>query len=564
MGDVREPRVTLTGLIGLAVVVSVLVVFCCMAWFAVQKLSSWMGIDLTSGGEPEDSATLVVAYSPEKAELFLELVENFNSAGHTSADGTPLRIRAVELSPQGMVDGAIGGEFQAVSPDSSFWLSQMDAAYADYIGHDDALLVTQQVRYAVSPVVIVMWRDEAEDMGWPRRPLGWSDLLERARSDPDFRWSHPSTSSAAGLLATLAEFYAGAGKTRDLTIYDVQDQYTLDYVAELERTVSYYGEGEWAVARQIAEQGRGYLDAFVGQEQLVIYLNRLGYDLVAVYPQEGTFWEDHPLALLDLNLTDIQRLTFRRFAEYITGPEAQQLVLEHGYRPADLTVDLEGEGSPFVGTDAVDPSQPQSVLQMPGGQVIEVVLDVWWYTKRPTDVFLVVDTSGSMEGEKLERVRDALTVFINGIRGDRDRVGLVEFYDYPVLRNQLSVLSPSQRLALQNTINSLEAGGGTALLDGVAMAYSLLQTNPDPERIHAIVVMTDGIENSSTLSFGELATRISQGNQTGVPVVIFAVAYGDDADYDTLERLVGITGGRVWEGTPANIRNLYQIISTYF
>ena len=33
---------------------------------------------------------------------------------------------------------------------------------------------------------------------------------------------------------------------------------------------------------------------------------------------------------------------------------------------------------------------------------MEVVRDVWWYTKRKTNVFLVADTSGSMMGEKLE------------------------------------------------------------------------------------------------------------------------------------------------------------------
>ena len=81
-------------------------------------------------------------------------------------------------------------------------------------------------------------------MGWPDKPSSWQDLLTRAQSDPDFRWSHPSTSSASGLLATLAEFYAGAGKTRGLTIEDVTAQTTLDYVAALEKTVRYYGEGD--------------------------------------------------------------------------------------------------------------------------------------------------------------------------------------------------------------------------------------------------------------------------------------------------------------------------------
>ena len=42
------------------------------------------------------------------------------------------------------------------------------------------------------------------------------------------------------------------------------------------------------------------------------------------------------------------------------------------------------------------------------GVAINVVLDAWRYTKRPTNVYLVVDTSGSMEGEKIRRTREAL------------------------------------------------------------------------------------------------------------------------------------------------------------
>ena len=64
---------------------------------------------------------------------------------------------------------------------------------------------------------------------------------------------------------------------------------------------------------------------------------------------------------------------------------------------------------------------------MPPASVIDVVRNVWYYTKRPTNVYLVVDTSGSMEGTKIARTREALTAFVQQIQGDRDRVGVIEF-----------------------------------------------------------------------------------------------------------------------------------------
>ena len=64
------------------------------------------------------------------------------------------------------------------------------------------------MRYAISPIVIAAWDDVARSLGWPDQPVGWSTLQTRAQQDGNFRWSHPSTAYASGLLATLAEFYA--------------------------------------------------------------------------------------------------------------------------------------------------------------------------------------------------------------------------------------------------------------------------------------------------------------------------------------------------------------------
>jgi hypothetical protein len=49
-----------------------------------------------------------------------------------------------------------------------------------------------------------------------------------------------------------------------------------------------------------------------------------------------------------------------------------------------------------------------------------------------------------------------------------------------------------------------------------------------------------------------------------VPVAVFAIAYGKDADYKTLQSLADSTGGQVREGNLDTIRQLYKILSTYF
>jgi Ca-activated chloride channel family protein len=555
----KDPRPILAFL-GLGLVA---VLACC--WGAGALINRVIGPGKTP--TPAVASTgFTVAYSPEKEAAFTQLVAGFNKQDLNTPDGQSIQVAGVPLAPEAMVNAMLDGSatFQAMTPDSSVWLEQLDAEWSQ--AHGNAMVVGETVRYAVSPVVIATWESIARQMGWPGRAASWQDLLSRAKSDPNFRWSHPSTGSASGVLAVLAEFYAAAGKTRGLTIEDVRLQSNLDYVAALEKTVRYYGEGdETALIERALAEGTGFLDAFVVQEQMVIYFNqqRQGQErLVALYPAEGTLWQDHPLALLETaGLTSYQRQAFARFRDYLLSSEAQQIILGHGYRPADYNTPLDSPQSPITSANGVNPAEPKTTLQVPGASVIAVVRDVWWYTKRHANVYLIADRSGSMTGDKLTQAKQALAVFLGQIQGDSERVGLISFSTYVETTVPLAELG-SNRTALQMAIEQLEAGGDTALLDAVNEAYQQLQTLGDAERINAIVVMTDGKENASSSTLRSLVRELSQTSR--VQVLVFCVGYGDDADMEMLQSIAEPSGGQALRGDPATIRDLYRILSQYF
>ncbi len=542
---------------------------CCACWAITINIAPDL---VPSTGEEPVSTALRLAYSPEKQVLFESLVADFNAQGLVGTDGDSLQVETVQMDPEAMVEAALAGEVQAIVPDSSIWLDTLDRAYSERVaGGEDiggvAGLTSEVTRWAVSPVVIAMWEETARDMGWPDRAISWADLLDRAQTDSDFKWSHAATNSASGLLVTLAEFYAGAGITRGLTEDLARSQEIIDYVSAIEGTVRFYGEGEWAVIQRVLSEGSDFLDAFVVQEQLVIYFNqqpnRPG-QLVSIYPAEGTLWEDHPLALIESSaLTPLQRETYRAFREYLTSTQVQQRVLQAGYRPADLSIPVDGSDSPINVAAGADPAQPQTTLQIPAPSVVQVVRDVWWLTKRHTNVYLVVDTSGSMAGQKLAQTKEALLIFIEQIKGDAERVGLIPFASSVYQVQELEELG-ANRARLLAAVGGLEASGDTALLDAVDEAYNRLQYLNDTERINAIVVMTDGRENNSYTTLNHLVRHIEEGNRTGVPVVVFSIAYGSDADMGTLEQISGASGGQVRTGDVETIRGLYKILSTYF
>lgn len=528
-----------------------------------------------------DSAELTVAVSPGMASAFQDLAEQFNRQQQRTPDDQVMRVQTLVLAPEKMVAQSLDAPpFQAIAPDSSLWLNQLEQRWADLqgMGNGEEMIpignrrVSDPVRYATSPVVIAAWESVARELGWPEHPIGWQEIQRQATKDPHFKWNHPSTSHASGLLATLAEFYAGAGLTRGLTSEAATDPQTLEYVRAVEATVRFYGEGEEVIVERLAAEGRDFLDAFVAQEQVVIAWNQnrsqQGERLVAIYPAEGTLWADHPLALLELGgpgetpITDNQRRTFQALAQFLVAADAQRQLLAAGYRPADLSIPLDESGSPFAGTDAVDYRQPQTTLQIPPAAVVEVVQNVWWYTKRPTNVYLVVDTSGSMEGSKLARTKEALQAFVSQIRGDRDQVGLIEFGSDVKLFEPLQPLDDRSRQELVEQINGMEADGQTALIDAVWEAYDRLQMTGETEAINAIVVLTDGQENNSVYSASDLQRRFEQ--EQDVAVVVFTIAFGGDADEDLLQEIAGAGNGQFRRADETDIEELYKIISTYF
>ncbi len=520
----------------------------------------------TGARDERGRTVLTVAYSPEKAQLFERLVAEFNQRNPRYA------VRATKLEVEEMLQQALAGNFVAISPDSAIWLGSLDQAWLAQ-APDRANLVGSLSRYALSPVVIAIWRGEAEKMGYPARPLGWADLAARATAEPSFRWSHPATTTAAGLLTTAAEFYAAKGKTSRLTKEDLDDEGARDYVRQVERTVQQYGgESEDQVLARLLDQRQRVLDAFVGQEALVVRFNRQarGEKLVALYPREGTLWMDHPLALLEGPwLTPEHRRAYRELADFLRSAPAQRIVLQEGYRPADLGISLDDPESQIKQANGVDPTQPQTMLPVPTYGVLESIRDAWALLKRPANIYLVADVSGSMSGEKLERAQEALRSFIDQVKGGSDSLALASFASGV---QELVPLGPlaTNRSRLEDAIDTLRAGGNTALYDAILFAADSLHAKKQTDRINVVLVMSDGIENASRrVRSGKDPRGLIQALQeaekrSGLPVLVFTVAYGDDADLDALRQISEAARSQAYKGDPETIRKLYKLLSAFF
>src|SRR5262249_10154447 len=114
---------------------------------------------------------------------------------------------------------------------------------------------------------------------------------------------------------------------------------------------------------------------------------------------EGTFWSDHPYAILDAEWVGAdERQAAETFLAFLKGKPAQERALALGFRPADPAIAV---GAPIDAAHGVDPKQPQTILPVPEAGVLSKLLTMWQANKKGADVIFVFDKSGSMGGRPL-------------------------------------------------------------------------------------------------------------------------------------------------------------------
>jgi Ca-activated chloride channel family protein len=243
------------------------------------------------------------------------------------------------------------------------------------------------------------------------------------------------------------------------------------------------------------------------------------------------------------------------FTDYILSEAVQRRVLAAGFRPANPAVTL---GYPIVPELGVDPKQPTHVLEVPSPPVVAAIQASWQLVKKQADVLLLMDVSSSMIGEKIQQARQAALAFLDKLPS-QNRVGLMTFGSEVASLMPLGTLEQTGG-ELKAAIENLQAHGSTVLYDAVLQAVNSLQAE-DSNRIRAIILLSDGADTASHANLRDV-TAIARGERN--PVLIFPVAYGSDADINTLNTIARFSSTRVLSGDPRGIQQLFELLGSYF
>jgi len=174
-------------------------------------------------------------------------------------------------------------------------------------------------------------------------------------------------------------------------------------------------------------------------------------------------------------------------------------------------------------------------------------------TQSPISVAIVIDRSGSMSGQPISDAKTAASSFVDNLKPS-DRASVISFNE------SVSIDQPftSDKNALKNAINSLSAGGMTAIYDAAYTALSLLSSELNPRK--AIILLTDGADNSSSFTPDSV---IKYANFLGIPIHTIGLGLTPGSNEENaLKNLSKSTGGRYfYSPTSSQLIDLYNLIS---
>lgn len=559
----------------------------------------------TSAAPREGCTTVAVVASAEKAALMTEAAGRYNSSDR-EVDGSCYGIKVTSmasglaesrLAENSWEDEAWGPAPDAWSPAASTWLELLRF---DRSSHDRPDILPAETESVVStPLVLAMPEPMARALGWPDTPIGWSDLLSLA-NDPG-GWAskgHPEwgefklgktnpNMSTSGLAATVGAFVAATGTSSDLTLDTLKEPRVRDFVAGVEKSVVHYGDTTLTYLANLqraddAGAALGYVSAVAIEEKSVLDYNsgnptgnlqtkgqhdKPRVPLVAVYPKEGTLLSDNPYAVLDAQWSDAgKQAGAKDFLDFLREPAQQELFTNEGFRTHDGQPGSAVSDSEYLNDDL------GVTLSPPSPPVLSAVRGTWAELRKPAHVLLVLDVSGSMgtsAGAGKTRLELAQEAAVNGLGqlSDTDEVGLWVFpWQQQVYFQEIPIepLGPRRQL-MTNRIEQLIPSGGTPLYAVTRKATEAVRASASPDSINAIVVMTDGKneypdDNDADGLIRQLTDQAPEGG-----IRVFTIAYGEDADLDTLKRISEASRAAAYDATdPTTINTVFTNVLSNF
>jgi S1-C subfamily serine protease len=370
-----------------------------ITWYVVRNNQAAPGQDQAAPAEDKaraaDSVKLLVAFSRPLAKYSTQsrptVLTRFlaKSELHTPG-GKRIEIERVPMSSQEMVDGVLSGTLKAhvLIPTSDVYLDLLDREWTLRTGKP---MTSDRVTFMRQPYVLAVRRPMAEAMGWPKKDVGWADVLEIARGG----WKaagHPEWGSLkllmmnpdlsdAGLNAVVSIALGKLDKSKGLNSEYLDGPELAAAYKAIDSAVVWYPSSLDDFLRSEALGVPTRCDMTFLPEHLMLVLNdrsarrKAPPDWVAIYPAKGTIVDGVAGAVVQRDwVTAEQREAAAVALKRFKTPDVQKRILAMGYRPALPEIAL---AAPFTPAMGIDPKRPREAAAMPPVELVLECVSAW-------------------------------------------------------------------------------------------------------------------------------------------------------------------------------------------
>lgn len=443
----------------------------------------------------------------------VEVAKSFNAADKNLASGKPARIAVRQIASGTGYEYIASGKYrpEGFSPSNAVWAAMARAQGAELDAVADRLVG--------NVAGIVMKTAVAEGLKTGKGDIAVTDLVEAAiQGKAVLGYTNPF-SSATGLnfLLTVLQTFAN-GEESGMLSPEVANAFE-----QFQKSVPFVALTTTQMRDSVEQDGS--LDAFVLEYQLFSQTPNLrsGYVFVPFGLRH-----DNPLYAVG-PLSAEKREVLDRFVQYALEPEPQALATRYGFNPQ------------------IEWRPPYSE---PSGKTAIAAQRLWKQRKnagRPIAAVFLADVSGSMAGSRIEQLRQAL-VDGGGFIASENAIGLVTFSSQVTVQVPIRTYGILQKAAFQTAARRLEAGGDTAMYNGVVAALQMLvdyrREHPDVRPM--LFVLTDG-ETNRGLVFDQVQSVVA-----GLGIPVYTVGF--DADIGELARLSGLVESATLNASEADLR----------
>ena len=172
-------------------------------------------------------------------------------------------------------------------------------------------------------------------------------------------------------------------------------------------------------------------------------------------------------------------------------------------------------------------------------------------SRLPLNLCLVLDRSTSMQGMRLQQVKEGTRQIVDRLNDD-DALGVVVFSD------RAEVILPSQvnvdKAMAKSIASTIQPSGGTEMLQGLLAGLKELERNRSPESVNHLILLTDG------QTYGDEAECLEKAEWAGQhQISLTTMGIGSDWNENLLDQMATASGGNsVYIDSPRKVVDVFK------